>query len=463
MIHDARRHSTAPMVRLKRGEAPGLVRARPLADGTPRWRWLPGPRQRARARAVHGFASTMLLHADGRPMGLEDAIAEARRLSAALADGQAARAPRRVMAEPSLDAALDAFIAAGQSGQVRRRSRRQGGQAVPVSARTMAGYAQALTPLRRIAGAQPLRGLRRAEVLALCEAMIADGHHHAAVATARAISRALGWLSEQPHWAAITPDPARFQRLRLGAPAGRLRMASPEEAAAMYTALKDPAGFAATLPVERRPGTGALPAPCPAAAAAWQLALWTCQRPADVLRITVAATEGGRLRMRQRKTGAAINIPLLPPASAARRLALAVRSASGYDGDLLIVDAPLRRGYVRVTPRGVDCFKRFNRVWCAARALAALKVPSLAGGTRNSFGDLVPPLHFADARDTAVTRLFAAMHGQDGALASIATWHGSGVETLVKLLQHYLVLDPSFADQAGAALGRHARAMGMDI
>jgi len=483
----------APMIRLKRGQAPGLTPARPLRDGTPRWRWLPGPSVRARGFkglyllgapgapidaagwAGLGFAAPPAgcagLTLDGPPLDLSAAIAPAKALSAAAAAqaAPAAPAPRPAPRAMTLNDWLDRFMEAARAGKVRTRDRN--GKPVPIRAKTIEGYAAALQPLRRVLGDDRPADIRREDLRIIYETLIDDGKHAMAVAAQRALSRAFNWLAEaHASEAHALPRSSVYSGMGLGQPAGRLRMALPGEAEAMFDALKDPAAFAAAHGLAIAPGL--LPAPAPAAAAAWRMMLWTAQRGVDVMSFNDHAFAGERLHWIQSKGGAQISIPLTDGAREALRLARAARAGLALTpgridatGGLLFWDAATdpARPYRQVKASGSVYYKRFNQAWGQARALAALAVPSLQGGHKDPFGNIMPALNFADGRDTAVTRLFEAMEFSESALAPIASWHGSSVENLLKLLKHYLVLNPVFANRAGDRLEAYAVKIGLRI
>jgi hypothetical protein len=467
------------MIKLKRGFAPGLLAGRPDADGRKRYRWMPGPSQRQRGfKSLYlrgapgvglttgdwlglGFATEGCsgLTLNGPPLDLESAAAACRAI-AKTAGSQASALPthaRPIAAAHTLNAAFDHFLDQARSGRVKRRGK--DGRKQSISAKTIQGYQHALQCVRELAGDMPARDLARSELVSHYETYIDRGMHPSAVASQRAVSRALNWLREDPSWRAHLPRQEVYSRLGLGQPKGRLRMASPEEAEAMFEALNHPAALGRELDLHRDD----LPMARPAAAAAWLMALWTVQRAADTLAFTETATAGKRLLWRQGKTGRKVNIPLEAPALEARRLALASRGGCDHRG-MLFMDTELARPYLMTSKKtGVTRFRRFNTHWTEARELAGRKIPSLLGGTRDPFGDEIPALCFSDARDTGVTRLFEAMQQQDGALASVSAWHGSDVETLIKLFRHYLVLNPRFANAAGDALRKHARTMGFAI
>jgi len=478
------------MKTLKPGEAPGLEEIRPARDGTRRWRWNPAPKKRARGfRSVilYGLPGTAIdakgwqglgfdapppgvcVTTDGPPMALEAAMETARALAAASTAQNVTvkSAPRPAPPQITNDMIMDEFLARARAGRITRRGK--GGQRTPISPRTVEGYDTALRPGRAIIGPSPARQTSRAEVKALCEALIEQGKHHTAVAFQRAWSRCVNTLREDPAWAPALPPVEAYSQLGLGQPGGRARMATPEEAEAMFRAFADPAGLAAELHA-RGDGVNDIPPPRPGAAAMWLFALWTIQRGNDVVAYHDGAfheeegKDGGlRLYWTQSKTGTRIDIPLLKPARQALQLARAARAGSGYDGPLLLIDTDCRQPYRQVKANGRVYYKRFNTHWNAARALAGRLVPSLTGTTTDRYGDAIPALRFADARDTGVTRLFEAMQGQDGALVAISRWHGSDVETLIKLLKNYLDASPAFANRAGKALERHARDLGIAI
>jgi len=467
------------MIKLKRGFAPGMAPTRPDSQGRQRYRWAPGPSIRAR-----GFKSIFLLGGpgtaltlkdwqglgftapaipgltlDGVPLDLEAAAAACRALAGAAAaqSGKAAPIARPIVTHHTLNQAFDHFLEAARAGSVKKRDSR--GRKEAISAKTVQGYQHALQCVRDLAGDLPARALSRAELVSLYEIYIDQGKHHTAVASQRAVSRALNWLREDPQWRNHLPATETYSRLGLGQPAGRLRMATPEEAEAMFDALKDPASLGRELGIH----ADDLPAARPAAAAAWLMALWTVQRSADTLAFTETATDHKRLLWRQGKTKRKVNIPLEAPALEARRLALASRAGCEHGG-MLFMDTEMGRPYLMTSKASsVTRFRRFNTHWTQARSLAGQKIPSLLGDTLDPFGDEIPALCFSDARDTGVTRLFEAMQNQDGALASVSAWHGSDVETLIKLFRHYLVLNPRFANAAGDALRKHAEQMGFAI
>jgi len=463
---------------------PGLTAGRPTPDGTRRWRWTPAPIWRDRgftkSFGLFGLPGTPLdwrargfdipppgldLTEDGPPLSTDAAadactaiVAQAR----AIHDGQTeGMAPAPRTATRSLNTALDFFLAEAEAGRVMTSSMKSG-RPRPISANTIADYKKGLVPVRDIAGPEHPMALKREHLVALKDMQIEDGKHSMAATTARSISRAFNWLRDHPDWKDHIPARDVYERLRVGTPDGRRRMADEAEAQTMFQALKDPRALALELGLDK---SADIPPARPGAAAAWLAALWTAQRGEDVLSFNDHAIDAlpGRLAWRQLKTGRRINIPVLDPLAEAIRLARATRAATPIQTDILFIDTDIDQTYIQATRTGKLYYRRFNAHWRAARALAGLKVPSLIGRGLDPYGDPVLPLNFSDARDTAVTRLFEAQTGKEGALAEIASWHGSSVKTLLDLLENYLVLNPRFADRAGDAYRNHAKAVGYKV
>ncbi|WP_306016209.1 hypothetical protein [Oceanicaulis sp. MMSF_3324] len=489
------------MVKLARGQAPGLAAGRPSKDGTPVWRWTPGASQRKR-----GLKAINQLRGEGgeQPFSNEDWIAKgfthrpaeltlshdgplldqlkaakacqaiaaaARGQGAPLTDQAAADTPTPPRRRPArtLNDCLDLFEKAGRAGKILKRDKRTG-QRVAVSQKTMSGYISHLVPIRRALGMDAPYQIRRGDVVVVLDTLSHEGKHSMAVAAATAWTRAMNWLAlEAGINPALLPPPNAYKGLGMGQKPNRQRLALPEEAEAMYQALAEPQRL--TLELGLHPDDA--PAAHPSAAAAWRTALWTAQRGVDTLSFNDHAFRSDRLLWRQSKTGSRINIPILDPLREAVQLARAARSGivsaaelDRHDG-LLFWNNDTGKPYRQVKQKtGEVYYKDFNEHWNAARKLAGRKVPSLIGEGVDGFGEPNKPLWFLDSRDTAVTRLFEAMAEQDGALASIAMWWGgdsASVEDLLKVLRNYLVLNPSFADKAGTALSDHANKLGFAI
>ena len=503
-------------IKLKRGQAPGLAEGRPFRhkDGsiTPRFRWIPRPGLRLKGyRGFYllgepgtrisdtegGWAGLGFKHTpegceditvDGPPLDLGGAVRAvqgvAKAIKAQLAAADAASddapapAPRPAARKWVTEDWFDLFLQKALDGKVLKEQRNKKGGLDPIGPHTLATYQQGLARLRPIIGKDDPKDIRRADLKATFETLIAVNGWHTAVRAQRALSRAFSWLrTEAPAAAAALPQPEVYTKMGLGQPPGRLRMASPDEAAAMFDALSRPDWLSEQI--ARKLGEAVdpalTPAAAPGAAAAWLFGLWTCQRVNDVCLSTDHNVADNYFTLRQSKTKRPINIPLLTPAREAIDMARAARSGLGvrlspHDHERLIFwDAQARLPYRQEkgpnsqTP-GQIYFKRLNVQWVKARALAGLLVPSLLGDGLDPFGEPWAPLTLADSRDTGVTRLFEALGMDNEAkLAEIASWHGSSVENLLSLLKHYLVINPAFADRAGASLERHAKARGFSV
>lgn len=501
-MHTSPRDTTMAL-RLNRGDAPGLTAARPLKDGTPRYRWIPGPSVRRRGFrpcyllgqpgtliaatpggwAGLGFTSApvaaggaaLALTVDGPPLALPAAIAACQALSAAVkAQAERAKAaPRPAARRRTTGDWFDIFLAACAQGRVLKEQREQHGPArgrlEPIGPHTLSTYRQGLTLVAPVLGADDPRDISRADLKAVFETIIETRGWHSAVRAQRSVSRCFNWLRQSDTAArAALPDPEVYTKMRLGKPTGRLRMASPAEAQAMFDALARPELLARQLGLH----ADDTPRAAPGAAAAWLFALWTCQRVNDVVGATDTQIGAKYFSLRQSKTGAVVSIPMLQPAREAIDLARATRAGLNRGEGLLFWDSQARRGglpYRQVkgpespTP-GAVYFKRLNNHWTAARALAGQIHPSLIGEGRDAINEPVAALTLADSRDTGVTRLFEALGTDNQAhLAEIASWHGSSVKNLLELLGHYLVINPGFADKAGAAYERLAKANGFTV
>jgi integrase len=223
----------------------------------------------------------------------------------------------------------------------------------------------------------------------------------------------------------VRDNPCR--ELGLPTPKPRLRCASAKEIAAL---------MAAADVIE------------PSVGDAIALALFTGQRQGDVLALTEVGMSEGRIKLRQRKTGAVVSVQALAPLIA--RLA-AIRERNRLEG--------------RVTPT-IVAHPRTGRAWNAdnfrhryaeVRALAASgadvsSAGEASGADVSSAGKGCPSVadfHFADLRDTAVTWLHRA--GCD--IAEIASVTGHSEKTVYTILKHYLVIDETTNDRAMAKLG----------
>ena len=152
------------------------------------------------------------------------------------------------------------------------------------------------------------------------------------------------------------------------------------------------------------------------------LGAWTGQREGDLLRLPKSAYDGKRIRLRQSKTGAYVEIPVIGPLKVALDAAVCEKNDS-----LLILN----------TSRGQ---------------------PWTEGGFRSSFFKLRDKIGlkgrtFHDLRGTAVTRLAYAGCTE----AEIAIFTGLSLGDVRAILtKHYLNRDPAIAENAAAKLAKLA-------
>ncbi len=134
------------------------------------------------------------------------------------------------------------------------------------------------------------------------------------------------------------------------------------------------------------------------------LALWTGQRQGDLLRLTWAAYDGEKIRLRQRKTGARVAIPVGAPLKAALDSAKAARKAADEKSKVTVL---ISARPILTTESGTGWTESgFRASW--RKACATAKVSGVT---------------FHDLRGTAVTRL--AMAGCSEAEIASLTGHAS--------------------------------------
>jgi len=141
------------------------------------------------------------------------------------------------------------------------------------------------------------------------------------------------------------------------------------------------------------------------------LALWTGQRQGDLLRLPWSAYDGKRIRLRQSKTSARVEIPVGTPLKAR-------------------LDTTLRMSPVILT-RGD------GRLWTGQAFRAAWGRACRAAG--------IVGLTFHDLRGTAITRLAIAGATE----AEIATITGHSLRSVRAIIdRHYLARDPALGESA---------------
>lgn len=239
--------------------------------------------------------------------------------------------------------------------------------------------------------------------------------------------------------------------LGIPAPKARIRIITLAETAALIRAADDPWSIyreigqngpkrEITSQSKQRPIEPA--SEMPSIADAITMAEWTAQRPTDTLlskkHWLVGKGDNMRYQTRPHKTGrryhTSVDIPVLPPLAARIRQIHKRHLAKGWAGrDHLILSDTMGKPYLREDATQTT----FPKAFAKARRLAAKIEPSLAD------------VHFQDYRDTAITRLATA--GAD--LNELRAWSNhANVNSLIKVLKHYMGEDAKFADQAGAKL-----------
>jgi integrase len=152
------------------------------------------------------------------------------------------------------------------------------------------------------------------------------------------------------------------------------------------------------------------------------LGAWTGQREGDLLRLPRSAYDGTRIRLRQSKTGAYVEIPVVGPLKVALEAAVREKRDS-----VLILNNSRGRPWTEAGFRS-SFFKLRDKI-------------GLKGRT------------FHDLRGTAVTRLAIAKCTD----AEIAIYTGLSLADVRSILdKHYLSRDPAIAESAAAKLAKLA-------
>ena len=151
------------------------------------------------------------------------------------------------------------------------------------------------------------------------------------------------------------------------------------------------------------------------------LALWTGQRQGDLLRLPWSAYDGSHIRLRQRKGGARVVVPVGAPLKAA-------------------LDSTSKRSTIILTNSD-------GKPWTSDGFRASWRKACKRAG--------IPDLTFHDLRGTAVTRL--AICGCTEAEIATITGHSlRGVRAILDT--HYLSRDPALAESAIRKLERGTKA-----
>lgn len=250
-------------------------------------------------------------------------------------------------------------------------------------------------------GAEQVAALTRADLYTWWEELHRDRGHTMANSTVSAVRSMLSYAAMKG-WLSINPAKA----LGLEKVPPRVVVWSPSEVAAFVAKADELALFGVADGVV--------------------IGLHTGQRQGDVLRLEFLAAESGRARFKQSKTGARVSVPFTP-ALKERIEAIKARRRAGQVAELQLTGELVRD--TRGKPYSRESFGRDFR---EVRDALANDAPLIVGKL------------YLDLRDTAITRLALA----GCTVPEIRAITGHSLETIHKVLAHYLALDDRMADAA---------------
>lgn len=364
-------------------------------DGKPRFS--PGPALRAA-----GYEGKDLRHADGRWFTAGEAVdwsAEFQRsirkdrMRARVKPAKARVVSARVHVSPTMKMLFDMYLDPGKRpgfSDLAAATRRD--------YRTKARSLELHCPEAWNASCD---ALSKAICLGMSDRLRIRAGQATAVGAMRLLGMALKWAMDR-ELVGLAANPATD--LDLKAPEPRLRVASVEEVDCLVE----------TADALQRPEFGDM----------IMLGVWTGQRQADRLAATRFQIRGGRISVRQQKTGALVSVPIMPPLAARLDEADRRRKEAGKYATLpqLVVDErtwqPMDASYYR-------------HVFDDIRLAAARKMPS------------VLTLRDQDFRDTTVTWLARA----GTLLQDICAITGHSFRSADQIWKHYLALDEKMADR----------------
>jgi integrase len=371
-------------------------------NGRPRWE--PGPRLR------HAFKGRDLKDEQGNFLGLEAAIAAAEKLNEEVASwrlGYAVAkrpAPRRKLGHTCEDL-WELWASPGNPDAASPRWKK-------LAAVTRRDYKSKIGVFIEEFGDIHVGALAKADLYSWWEDLVRERGHTMANSTISAVRSMLsyavmkGWRSD---------NPAKALGLEKVPP--RVVVWTPDEIAAIVAKADDLNLFGV--------------------ADAVIIALHTGQRQGDCLQFEWVSAENGRAKFRQGKTGARVSVPF-SPALQERIEAIKARRRSGPVAELQLTGKLVR------DKRGKDYTREtFGRDFREVRAAVAADQIK-AGASEAS----VAGKQFLDLRDTAITRLALA----SCTVPEIRAITGHSLETIHKVLAHYLALDDRMADAAIARL-----------
>lgn len=411
--------------------------------GRPRFN--PGPKLRRL-----GYKGEDLRHHETGPWySLDEAVAwaDARRAEAA---GRRARraqgqrlAPLRRPGVVTVDDVFQRWFASPKfTGGIRRGKRNQTG----VAASTAASYRNMASNLTRF-DPELAQSAAAAVTPAIAQAVFERLWEQRGLAMARGIvavaSSCWRWARKQPGMG-VTVNVWRDVDKPVLAP--RLRVAEPDELLALVAANDAIGQFEM--------------------ADSAMLGVWSGQRQGDRLALQlVGRDDRGRLKLRQGKTGAVIQVPAAPQLEARLAAARERRAARKIVSTFLLANESLTR-----KPGGRFTKKSYNTMWRRGRDAAVHGVilldgvPTIAKDLRgDNYHWLVRPtpsladFKDQDLRDTAVTWLARA----GCTLPEICSITGHSEAAATSIMKHYLARHPEMADAAIAKLVTWAEQQGM--
>ncbi|HEV7371252.1 hypothetical protein [Arenibaculum sp.] len=381
-------------------KVPYLV-ARPGAAGATRYFWQPASRLRDL-----GWKTERLVKPDGTPAAtLDEAIELAKAKNEQLA---AWRRGERTGGEPELPAPVPEV----RPGTVAHAIRlyKASPRYLKNAAKTQADYAKCLAKIEAWAGNAPVKAITRELVQDYYEALMKTGRHAQANATIRVLRILLKYSWDK----GLTSHNAAEKPGLIGT-APRLRIWSDEEIDT-FVAAADAQGWHSV-------GDAVI------------YGVYWGQRQGDLLAMLEIQFQPDafgtrRLRLRQSKRKAWIDIPAHPRVLARWEAQQARRTADGVKAPTILWQDTVKR------PWKAD---NFRHVFGELRAAAAETVPSIATA------------QYMDTRDTAVTKLAEA----GCTIPQICAITGHDEDDAYKILRHYMAITGEMADAALAKLLAH--------
>ena len=171
------------------------------------------------------------------------------------------------------------------------------------------------------------------------------------------------------------------------------------------------------------------------------IGLHTGQRQGDVLHLEFVSAENGRARFKQGKTNARVSVPHTPQL-AERIEKIKARRRAGQ-----VAEMQLTGQLVRNTKGEKYSRESFGRDFREVKAAVAADQQKILLETGSNEAPSILGRLYLDLRDTAITRLAEA----ECTVVEIHSITGHELETIHKVLKHYLAVNDRMAD---AAIGK---------